>query len=84
MAIRPKWLKDISSVLFSAYYMLYVAEGDEVVSASSALYLIIIDATDPCSYVASELYVLWRCCVLHGRRPTTHTCATEQSNVGAR
>jgi hypothetical protein len=32
MAIRPKWLKDICSVLFGAYYLVYASEGDEVVS----------------------------------------------------
>lgn len=32
MAIRPKWLKDICSVVFSAYYLLWASEGDEVAS----------------------------------------------------
>lgn len=32
MNIRPKWLKDICSMLFSAYYLAYASEGDEVVS----------------------------------------------------
>jgi hypothetical protein len=32
MAIRPKWLKDICSVLFSAYYLVWASDGDEVVS----------------------------------------------------
>ncbi|KIR53229.1 hormone-sensitive lipase [Cryptococcus gattii Ru294] len=30
MNIRPKWLKDICSMLFSAYYLAYASEGDEV------------------------------------------------------
>ncbi|WWC69585.1 uncharacterized protein I206_103528 [Kwoniella pini CBS 10737] len=30
MAIRPKWLKDISSMLFTGYYLLWATEGDEV------------------------------------------------------
>ncbi|KAF5380497.1 hypothetical protein D9615_004574 [Tricholomella constricta] len=29
MSIRPKWLRDICSILFSAYYILYANEGDE-------------------------------------------------------
>ncbi|GLB37599.1 putative hormone-sensitive lipase [Lyophyllum shimeji] len=29
MSIRPKWLRDICSVLFSVYYILYANEGDE-------------------------------------------------------
>lgn len=32
MAIRPKWLKDLCSVLFGVYYLVYASEGDEVVS----------------------------------------------------
>ncbi|ETW80598.1 Esterase/Lipase [Heterobasidion irregulare TC 32-1] len=29
MAIRPRWLRDICSILFSAYYILYANEADE-------------------------------------------------------
>ncbi|KAG5648594.1 hypothetical protein DXG03_003205 [Asterophora parasitica] len=29
MTIRPKWLRDICSIVFSAYYILYANEGDE-------------------------------------------------------
>lgn len=31
MTIRPKWLKDICSVVFGCYYLLWATEGDEVV-----------------------------------------------------
>lgn len=31
MSIRPKWLRDICSILFSGYYILYAHEGDEKV-----------------------------------------------------
>ena len=31
MSIRPKWLKDICSVLFSIYYIIYATEADEKV-----------------------------------------------------
>lgn len=34
MAIRPKWLKDISSILFALYYLIYANEGDDVVGRS--------------------------------------------------
>nr|ODN81222.1 hormone-sensitive lipase [Cryptococcus depauperatus CBS 7841] len=30
MNIKPKWIKDICSILFSAYYLVYAREGDEV------------------------------------------------------
>ncbi|WVQ77997.1 hypothetical protein IAT38_000078 [Cryptococcus sp. DSM 104549] len=30
MSIRPKWLKDICSMLFTAYYLMWATEGDEV------------------------------------------------------
>ncbi|KAF6761258.1 Alpha/Beta hydrolase protein [Ephemerocybe angulata] len=29
MAIRPKWLRDIASLVFSVYYMIYAQEADE-------------------------------------------------------
>ncbi|TFY71176.1 hypothetical protein EVG20_g1821 [Dentipellis fragilis] len=29
MAIRPKWLRDVCSVIFSVYYIIYAQEGDE-------------------------------------------------------
>ncbi|KAG6903100.1 hypothetical protein C0995_006287 [Termitomyces sp. Mi166 len=29
MSIRPKWLRDICSILFSIYYIIYANEGDE-------------------------------------------------------
>ncbi|KDR75205.1 hypothetical protein GALMADRAFT_249170 [Galerina marginata CBS 339.88] len=29
MSIRPKWLRDISSIIFSAYYIIYAQEADE-------------------------------------------------------
>lgn len=32
MSIRPKWLNDIFSVLFSIYYIIYANEADEKVS----------------------------------------------------
>lgn len=32
MAIRPKWIRDISSLLFTGYYLIYSNEADEVVS----------------------------------------------------
>lgn len=31
MRIRPKWLRDICAVLFSAYYIIYANEADEKV-----------------------------------------------------
>jgi hypothetical protein len=56
MAIRPKWLKDICSVVFSAYYLVWASDGDEVVSTcyDFGRHLKI-------SFVASELCVQSRC-----------------------
>lgn len=31
MTIRPKWLKDIFSLVFTGYYLVFAREGDEVV-----------------------------------------------------
>lgn len=31
MSIRPKWLKDLCSILFSIYYIIYANEADEKV-----------------------------------------------------
>jgi hypothetical protein len=31
MAIRPKWLRDVCSIFFSAYYIIYANEADEKV-----------------------------------------------------
>ena len=36
MSIRPKWLRDIASIIFSVYYVIYAQEADEKVR----LYLI--------------------------------------------
>ncbi|TXT13770.1 hypothetical protein VHUM_01137 [Vanrija humicola] len=30
MSIRPKWLKDLSSVVFTFYYLIFASQGDEV------------------------------------------------------
>lgn len=32
MPIKPKWLRDICSVLFAGYYMVWAREADEKVS----------------------------------------------------
>jgi len=31
MSIRPKWLRDIASMVFSVYYIAYAQEADEKV-----------------------------------------------------
>lgn len=31
MNVRPLWLRDIASILFSAYYVIYANEADEKV-----------------------------------------------------
>jgi acetyl esterase/lipase len=37
MAIRPKWLKDICSLVFGVYYLMWATEGDEVLRRYRAL-----------------------------------------------
>jgi hypothetical protein len=34
MSIRPKWLRDICSIIFSVYYVIYANEADEKVSSA--------------------------------------------------
>ena len=38
MSIRPQWLKDICSILFSVYYIVYANEADEKVRVVSILH----------------------------------------------
>ena len=38
MAIRPKWLRDIASLVFSVYYMIYAQEADEKVRRTSLIF----------------------------------------------
>jgi len=38
MSIRPKWLRDLCSILFSAYYILYANEADEKVKPVECIY----------------------------------------------
>lgn len=35
MHVKPRWLRDIVSMLFSGYYLLFANEADEKVSCSS-------------------------------------------------
>lgn len=37
MAVRPKWMRDICSVLFSAYYIIYANEADEKVCPTAGI-----------------------------------------------
>ncbi|KAL7422192.1 hypothetical protein Q5752_002838 [Cryptotrichosporon argae] len=37
MAVRPRWLRDICSVLFTGYYLVWANEGDEVLRRFRAL-----------------------------------------------
>lgn len=51
MSIRPKWLRDISSLLFASYYLIYSNEADEVVSGA----LSNMDNTDATSSASTVL-----------------------------
>lgn len=37
MSIRPKWLRDFASIIFSFYYIIYAQEADEKVLANLRL-----------------------------------------------
>lgn len=54
MAIRPKWLKDICSVAFSVYYLVWASDGDEVVGRDSRLLPISTDI--PATTLPSAVY----------------------------
>jgi hypothetical protein len=42
MNIQPKWLRDIASMAFSAYYVIYANEADEKVLSSFLILLSLI------------------------------------------
>jgi hypothetical protein len=63
MTIRPKWFRDICSVLFSAYYLVWANEGDEVVRTVSVAItgLSRLRETNTGSCDVSELFAQSRC-----------------------
>ena len=70
MSIRPKWLRDICSILFSIYYVVYANEADEkvrVVYRHAAVYLHQMHRS-----VGSEQFRRLKCSELPGKRPPTH------------
>ena len=51
MPIRPQWLRDICSIIFSIYYIIYANEADEKVRFKS----IIIHCTNINAVLASQI-----------------------------
>ena len=47
MNIKPKWLRDICSVLFSLYYIFYANEAEEKVMSILPIFPILISQTAP-------------------------------------
>jgi hypothetical protein len=47
MNIKPKWLRDFCSVLFSAYYIFYANEADEKVPPTLRICPVLISSTAP-------------------------------------
>lgn len=47
MNIKPKWLRDICSVLFSFYYIFYANEADEKVLSIFPISISLISSTAP-------------------------------------
>lgn len=62
MSIRPKWLRDISSLLFAGYYLIYSNEADEVVSRRY------LSTPDTNSFANTVPFAVWRCSEQPGRR----------------
>jgi hypothetical protein len=42
MSIRPKWLKDIASVAFTAYYLVFARQADETVRLFAPRFSVIV------------------------------------------
>lgn len=70
MFIRPKWLKDICSVLFSVYYIVYATEADEKVCAFGCTYHAFLN--DFFSSVDFARYLQSKCYEPHGKRRPIH------------
>ena len=68
MSIRPKWLNDICSILFSIYYIIYANEADEKVK-HIAMYNMHPAPHNIFSFGDSEPCPQWRCSVRPGRKP---------------
>lgn len=85
MHVRPKWLRDILSMLFSGYYLFFAHEADEKVRLISIMtlgqktpHLNILNSVPfcnlfCCSYANTEQSVQWNSYVRPGRRRTTHS-----------
>lgn len=71
MTIRPKWLKDICSVLFSVYYIVYATEADEKVHLLVHFFFLLW-LNDTPSFVVTVPCQRSKCSARRGRRPPTH------------
>jgi len=78
MNIKAKWLRDLCSVLFSLYYIVYAHEADEKVRASTSESLRILTL---CSFVSSVPFAQSRCSVLPGRKHPTHISERRPTSI---
>ena len=82
MPIRPRWLRDICSLVFSVYYIICANSAEEKVGyllfiGVENLYLFRIRSCGD-----SGLCQQWKCCGPPGRRLATHMYAMPQSAGG--
>lgn len=70
MAVRPKWAKDIMSLVFAAYYLIFAEQGDEVVRTLSVKRAQEQHCLSDPSYAVGAPSAVSRCCERHGRRLT--------------
>jgi hypothetical protein len=69
MSIRPKFLRDIASILFSVYYIVYANEADEKVQCIPVRGTLVMSNCDICkSYDDSVPCLQSRCFEQHGKR----------------
>lgn len=66
MSIRPKWLKDIASITFTAYYLIFARQADDVVRK-----YFVADLTR--SFGGGAVSAVSKCFELPGRRLAIHT-----------
>ena len=75
MSIRPKWIRDIASIIFSFYYIIYAQEADEKVFGNpfDELALSLINCLPPLSFASFARFRRWKCSARHGKKPLTPT-----------
>lgn len=74
MSIRPKWIRDIASIIFSFYYIIYAQEADEKVLRNRLDFALrLINCVPQPSFASFARFRRWKCSVRHGKKPPTPT-----------